>query len=128
MDELDQPEVQPEAPSPTPAPAEAPAPAQPDAPAPAEPAPAQTEAAAPAQADGPAPGMKRVEGRDRETMRIKAEVEAEVKAKVASDYAHVVWAYGIIWAIFAIYGLTLWRRASVQKADLATLRAKQRKS
>jgi hypothetical protein len=69
---------------------------------------------------------KKVEGRDPTTVRLKREYEAEVENKVASDYSHIVWAYGIIWALFAIYGVLLWRRASAQKADLDNLRAKQR--
>jgi hypothetical protein len=75
------------------------------------------------------PGQtKKVEGRDPTTVRLKREYEAEVENKVASDYSHIVWAYGIIWALFAIYGVLLWRRASAQKADLDNLRAKQRGS
>jgi hypothetical protein len=73
------------------------------------------------------PGQtKKVEGRDPTTVRLKREYEAEVENKVASDYSHIVWAYGIIWALFAVYGVLLWRRASAQKADLDNLRAKQR--
>lgn len=71
---------------------------------------------------------KRVEGRDPETVRLKREYEAEVEKKVASDYSHIVWAYGIIWALFAAYGIFLWRRAVTQQADLDALRAKQSKS
>jgi hypothetical protein len=74
----------------------------------------------------PEAGTKKVEGRDPTTVRLKREYEAEVENKVASDYSHIVWAYGIIWALFAIYGALLWRRASAQKADLENLRAKQR--
>lgn len=70
---------------------------------------------------------KRVEGRDPETVRLKREYEAEVEKKVASDYSHIVWAYGIIWALFAAYGIFLWRRAVIQQADLDALRAKQSK-
>jgi hypothetical protein len=70
--------------------------------------------------------VKKVEGRDPQTVRLKREYEAEVENKVASDYSHIVWAYGIIWALFAVYGVLLWRRASAQKADLDNLRAKQR--
>ena len=73
------------------------------------------------------PGTKKVEGRDPQTVRLKREYEAEVEKKVSSDYQHIVWAYGIIWALFAIYGVILWRRAVSQKADLAALQAKQAK-
>lgn len=71
---------------------------------------------------------KKVEGRDPTTVRLKREYEAEVENKVASDYSHIVWAYGIIWALFAAYGVLLWRRAGAQQADLDNLRAKQRAS
>jgi hypothetical protein len=74
----------------------------------------------------PEPGTKKVEGRDPTTVRLKRAYEAEVENKVASDYSHIVWAYGVIWAIFAIYGVLLWRRASAQRADLEALRAKQK--
>lgn len=75
----------------------------------------------------PAPeaqGPTRVEGRDPQTVRLKREYEAEVENKVASDYNHIVWAYGIIWALFAIYGVLLWRRSAAQRADLEALQAK----
>lgn len=74
----------------------------------------------------PESGTKKVEGRDPATVRLKRAYEAEVENKVASDYSHIVWAYGVIWAIFAIYGALLWRRASAQRADLAALQAKQK--
>ena len=89
------------------------------APAKAEDAPSE---AAPVEAAPSA--TKKVEGRDPTTVRLKRAYEAEVENKVASDYSHIVWAYGIIWALFAIYGVMLWRRASAQTADLETLRAK----
>lgn len=66
---------------------------------------------------------KKVEGRDPATVRLKREYEAEVEAKVASDYQHIVWAYGIIWVLFVGYALTLWRRANAQRADLERLAA-----
>lgn len=67
------------------------------------------------------PKTKKVEGRDPETVRLKRAYEAEVEAKVASDYQHIVWAYGVIWVLFVGYAMLLWRRASAQKADLARL-------
>ena len=70
-------------------------------------------------------GTRKVEGRDPQTTRLKREYEAEVERKVASDYSHIVWAYGIIWALFAIYGLILWRRGSAQRADLERLRTRK---
>jgi hypothetical protein len=72
----------------------------------------------------PEVGPTRVEGRDPTTVRLKREYEAEVENKVASDYSHIVWAYGIIWALFALYGVLLWRRAAAQRADLEALHAK----
>jgi hypothetical protein len=68
---------------------------------------------------------KKVEGRDPETVRLKRAYESEVEAKVASDYQHIVWAYGVIWVLFVGYGMLLWRRASAQRADLARLLAKK---
>jgi hypothetical protein len=68
--------------------------------------------------------IKKVEGRDPETVRLKRAYEAEVEAKVASDYQHIVWAYGVIWVLFVGYAMLLWRRASAQKADLARLASK----
>ncbi|MFO7566341.1 MAG: hypothetical protein R6X02_27100 [Enhygromyxa sp.] len=76
------------------------------------------------QAQSPESGPARVEGRDPQTVRLKREYEAEVENKVASDYSHIVWAYGIIWALFAIYGVILWRRSVAQRADLEALEAK----
>lgn len=70
------------------------------------------------------PQTQKVEGRDPTTVRLKREYEAEVENKVASDYSHIVWAYGIIWALFAIYGLILWRRSATQRADIEALSSK----
>ncbi|NVB36507.1 hypothetical protein G6O69_01595 [Pseudenhygromyxa sp. WMMC2535] len=69
-------------------------------------------------------GTKKVEGRDPKTVRLKRAYEAEVHAKVASDHSHIIWAYGIIWSIFVIYGVILWRRSVAQSADLEALRRK----
>ncbi len=79
------------------------------------------------QQEGGESGSKKVEGRDPQTVRLKREYEAEVEAKVASDYQHIVWAYGIIWALFVGYGVILWRRAVAQKADLEALAAKTKR-
>jgi hypothetical protein len=83
----------------------------------------------PQQSPEPAPeaGPQRVEGRDPQTVRLKREYEAEVEKKVASDNSHIVWAYGVIWALFAIYGALLWRRSVAQRADLQALQAKLKK-
>lgn len=72
--------------------------------------------------EGGGEGLQKVEGRDPETVRQKREFEAEVNKKVASDNVHIIWAYGIIWVIFAIYGALLWRRAAAMRADLEALR------
>ncbi len=74
--------------------------------------------------DAEAASTKKVEGRDPKTVRLKREYESQVENKVASDYSHIVWAYGIIWALFAIYGVILWRRTLAQRADLDSLAAK----
>ncbi|TPV96768.1 MAG: hypothetical protein B7733_02940 [Myxococcales bacterium FL481] len=65
-----------------------------------------------------------VEGLDRQTVELKRAYEAEVEEKVTKDHAHVVWAYGLIWAIFAAYGLVLWRRSGRLERDLADLRSR----
>jgi hypothetical protein len=62
-----------------------------------------------------------VEGLDAETVALKREYEAEVEHKVASDYEHIVWAYGVIWALFAVYGFLLWRRSLRISADVEAL-------
>lgn len=66
-------------------------------------------------------GFVPVEGLDPQTVALKRSLEAEVEAKVASDYAHIVWAYGIIWALFAGYGILLWRRHRRLSADVDAL-------
>ena len=63
-----------------------------------------------------------VTGRDQETVQCVRACEAEDAAKTASDYEHVVWAYGVLWSLFAGYGVLLWRRAVAQRQDLAELR------
>ncbi len=90
-------------------------------PPPTEPAEAPSTAAEDPGEDGQ---TVKVEGRDPETVRLKREYEAEVENKVASDYSHIVWAYGIIWALFAIYGVILWRRSTAQRMDLDALAVK----
>lgn len=75
-------------------------------------------AAAPAKDDAYEP----VTGRDQETVQCVRACEAEAAAKTASDYEHVVWAYGVLWSLFAGYGVLLWRRAVAQRQDLAELR------
>lgn len=62
-----------------------------------------------------------VEGLDQKSVELARVIEARAAAKTASDYQHIVWAYGLIWTLFALYGLYLWRRASQLRADLAEL-------
>ncbi len=59
---------------------------------------------------------------DRETVEAKKELEPVVYDKVMSDLNHVVWAYGIIFALFAVYGVYLWRKAVGNAADVEALR------
>ncbi|MCA9715461.1 MAG: hypothetical protein KC468_12355 [Myxococcales bacterium] len=85
---------------------------QPDTPAKAP------AAAAPAGDDGYAPAV----GLTRADKEKAAMIEQQVSAKVASDYTHIVWAYGILWSLFVAYGVFLWFRSARLKADLAELR------
>jgi hypothetical protein len=62
-----------------------------------------------------------VTGLDQEHVACVRACEAEAAAKTASDYTHVIWAYGIIWSLFAIYGVMLWRRATRQRVEIADL-------
>jgi hypothetical protein len=62
-----------------------------------------------------------VTGLDAETIQCVRACEAVAAEKTASDYQHVVWAYGVIWSLFAAYGVLLWRRAQRQNDDLAEL-------
>lgn len=64
---------------------------------------------------------EKVEGIDRKTVELKRAYEAEVEAKVASDYSHIVWAYGLIFALFAGYGAFLLFRSSKLSKDIDDL-------
>lgn len=75
-------------------------------------------AAAPAATGDYAP----VSDFDRETVEMKKELEPAVYDKVMSDLNHVVWAYGIIFALFAAYAVFLWRKASANAADVEALK------
>ena len=68
--------------------------------------------------DGYAP----VAGRSREDKELLSALEEQAAAKTASDYEHIVWAYGVLWALFAAYGLFLWRRSARLRADMRELR------
>jgi hypothetical protein len=70
------------------------------------------------EGDGYAP----VVGRSREDVEKLRSLEEQAAAKTASDYQHIVWAYGILWALFAAYGLFLWRRSARLRADMDALR------
>ncbi len=78
---------------------------------------AKTEAAKSAD-DGYVP----VTGRSRKDVEHMRECEALVSAKTASDYEHVVLAYGVLWALFAAYGMFLWRRSAQLRQDLEDVR------
>lgn len=67
--------------------------------------------------DGYAP----VVGRSREDVEALRALEGQAAEKTARDYQHVVWAYGVLWALFAAYGLFLWRRSARLRADLDAL-------
>lgn len=73
---------------------------------------------APAAADEYVPAT----GTSREEKEILAALEDKAAAKTASDYQHIVWAYGVLWALFAAYGLFLWRRSARLRADVDVLR------
>ncbi len=52
-----------------------------------------------------------------------SELESIAAAKTARDYQHVVLAYGVLWALFAAYGVFLWRRSARLRADMNDLRS-----
>lgn len=56
---------------------------------------------------------------DTATLRL---LEGKAADKTARDYEHIVWAYGVLWALFAAYGLFLWRRSARLRADMDDLR------
>lgn len=66
---------------------------------------------------GPAVGRSLVE---KEKL---SELESIAAAKTARDYQHVVLAYGVLWALFAAYGIFLWRRSARLRADMNDLRS-----
>ncbi|MBL4687813.1 MAG: hypothetical protein JKY37_24700 [Nannocystaceae bacterium] len=77
--------------------------------------------AAPAAGAG---DYEKVEGRDRETIECQRACEAVAADKTASDYSHIVWAYGVIWALFCAYGIFLWRRSQRLADDISALNRK----
>lgn len=64
----------------------------------------------------------KVEGLDAESVKLLRELEAKAAAKTASDYAHVVWAYGSLWVLFALYGVFLWRKHQGLRREIAEFR------
>jgi len=73
------------------------------------------------KAEASRPGYEKVTGLDKETKACVRACEAEASAKTASDYQHVVWAYGVIWTVFAVYGVLLWVRSNRQRTEVADL-------
>lgn len=69
-----------------------------------------------------------VEGRDAQTTALKRQYEAEVEHKVASDYQHIVLAYGVIWSLFVLYGVWLWMRSVKIQKDAEALKARLEKN
>jgi hypothetical protein len=63
-----------------------------------------------------------VVGRSLEDVEKLRSLEEQAATKTASDYQHIIWAYGILWALFAAYGLFLWRRSARLRADMDALR------
>ena len=77
--------------------------------------PGQTQPAAD-PAYGPAVGLSLQE---KEQVR---QLEGIAADKTARDYQHIVLAYGVLWALFAGYGIFLWRRSARLRADMNDLR------
>jgi len=70
----------------------------------------------------PNDGYAPVTGRSLADVEKVRQLESLAAQKTARDYEHVVWAYGVLWALFAAYGIFLWRRGSRIRADLEALR------
>lgn len=77
-----------------------------------------------AEAAGDDGEYEAVEGLDRAAIECQRSFEAVAAKKTASDYAHIVWAYGVLWSLFAIYGVMLWRRGQRLRGDVQALRAR----
>ena len=77
---------------------------------------AQAQPAAADPAYGPAVGLSL---KEKEKVRQLEGIAAE---KTARDYQHIVFAYGVLWALFAGYGIFLWRRSARLRADMDDLR------
>jgi len=83
---------------------------------------AQPQAQAQAQAQADADGYAPMTGRSLAEVEQVRQLESVAAQKVARDYEHVIWAYGILWALFAGYGIFLWRRSARLRADMDGLR------
>lgn len=75
----------------------------------------------PSVADDPGDQYEPALGLDRATKSCVRACEAEAAAKTASDYQHIVWSYGVLWALFAGYGVLLWRRSNRQRVEMMDL-------
>ena len=69
-----------------------------------------------------------VQDRSSGTVACVRACESVAAEKTASDYQHIVWAYGVIWSLFALYGVLLWRRATRQSVEVADLHRRLSKS
>lgn len=65
-----------------------------------------------------------VAGLDRATIECQRACEAVAADKTASDYEHIVWAYGVIWLLFCGYGVLLWLRSQRLSRDALALSRK----
>ena len=63
-----------------------------------------------------------VAGRSLAEVEQVRQLESIAAQKAARDYQHIIWAYGILWALFAAYGIFLWRRSARFRADMSDLR------
>ena len=72
----------------------------------------------------PSDDYEAVEGLDRASIECTRIHEAAAAKKTASDYEHIVWSYGVLWSLFAIYGVMLWRRGARLRGDVETLRTR----
>ena len=77
------------------------------------------EAVAPQQGD-----YEPVRGLDEKSVEMARLIEARASAKTASDYQHIIWAYGVAWSLFAVFGIYLWRRMTRLRADADALSRK----
>jgi len=74
--------------------------------------------------DASADEYEAVDGLARADIECQRAHEAIAAKKTASDYQHIVWAYGVLWSLFAIYGVMLWRRGQRLGADVQALSAR----